>query len=401
MARRVSGMRALLATAVLFSLSSPAFAQPDDRLARLLEMQRAAPEDNGLQLLLAKEYIKRGDRNAAVVELTKAVKSGIDVDPDHDRDWYGLRNTLGFGVLLKKARASAIEKWKGVEAFRIPEKDLIPEGIAYDPVDRTLFVGSLNKRKIVRVTADGKAEDFVTTGQDGLGPVLGLRVDSKRHWLWACTGSETRPESSYLFAFEIGEKGRLVKKVHLATPGPHLLNDLVVTWEGEVFATDSEGGTVVRLAPDKDELQPFAQGFIYPNGIALLGDETTLFVADAKAGLTLVERSTGQKRALSHSKGVSPFGVDGLYFHDGGLVAVQNGAGKPRVVRYRLDPTFTKIVRIEILESRNPAFVIPTTAALAGEDLYILATSNLEALGKDGLNPNAKLYDVVILKRRL
>jgi hypothetical protein len=310
-------MRALLATAVLLSLSSPAIAQPDDRLARLLEMQRAAPEDNGLQLLLAREYIRRGDRNAALVELKKAVESGIDVDPDHDPAWNGLRNTLAFGVLLKRARASAVERWKGVEAFRILEKDLIPEGIAYDPVDRTLFVGSLNKRKIVRVTADGKAEDFVTAGQDGLGPVLGLRVDPKRHWLWACTGSETKPESSYLFAFEIGEKGRLVKKVHLATPGPHLLNDLVVTWEGEVFATDSEGGTVVRLPLDKDELQPFAQGFIYPNGIALSGGDTELFVADGQAGLTLVERSTGQKHALSHPKGVSPFGVDGLYFYDG------------------------------------------------------------------------------------
>lgn len=397
----MSDMRLLVATAVLLSLSSAAFAQPDDRLARLLEMQRATPEDNGLQLLLAKEYIRRGDRNAALVELKNAVESGIDVDPVHDHDWDGLRHMLAFGVLLKKAKASAIEKWKGVEAFRIPEKDLIPEGIAYDPADRTLFVGSLNKRKIVRVTADGKAEDFVTTGQDGLGPVLGLRVDPKRRWLWACTGSSARPESSYLFAFEIDGRGRLAKKVHLATPGPHLLNDLVVTSEGDVFATDSEGGTVVRLARDKDELQPFAQGFIYPNGIALSADETALFVADGKAGLTLVERSTGQKRALSHPKGVSPSGIDGLYFYDGSLVAVQNGAGKPRVVRYHLDATFTGIVRIEILESRNPAFVIPTTAALAGEDLYVLATSNLEALGKDGLNPNAKLYDVIILKRKL
>ena len=306
-----------------------------------------------------------------------------------------------FGVLLKHAKAGALEHWKGVEAFRIPEKDLIPEGIAYDPADRALFVGSLNKRKIVRVAPDGKAADFVASDQDGLGPVLGLRVDPERRWLWACTGSESKPDSSYLFAFEMGGRGRLVKKVRLATPGPHLLNDLVVTSGGEVFASDSEGGTVVRLAPDKDELRPFAQGFIYPNGIALSADERALFVADGKSGLTRVDRSTGQKRALSYSKGVSPFGVDGLYFHAGSLVAVQNGAGQPRVVRYRLDETLTKIAGIEILESRNPAFVIPTTAALAGQDLYILATSNLSALGKDGLNPSAKLYDVVILKRRL
>ena len=32
-------------------------------------------------------------------------------------------------------------------AFRIPERDLFPEGIAYDPVSDTFFLGSVRKRK--------------------------------------------------------------------------------------------------------------------------------------------------------------------------------------------------------------------------------------------------------------
>jgi len=395
-------MRRLFASALLLSLPVAVFADPPgDRLARLQSMQKVAPDDGGLQLELAKEYLKIGDRNAAVVELRKAVESGIDVDLERDHGFDGLRRMLAFGVLLKQAKLNAVEVRKSVEAFRIPEKDLIPEGIAYDAVDRTFFVGSLNKRRIVRITPDGKAQDFVTSDQDGIGPVLGLKVDPVRRWLWACSGSESKPEASYLFAFEIGATGKLVKKVRLTTPGNHLLNDLVVTSAGEVFATDSEGGTVVRLAPGGDALQPFASGFVYPNGIAFSADERALFVADSGSGLTRLERSTGQKRPMPYPKGVSPFGIDGLVFRASTLLAVQNGAGLPRVVRYQLDAALTKITGLEILESRNPAFVTPTTAALAGSDLYILASSNLEALEKSGLRPDAKLVDVVILKRRL
>jgi hypothetical protein len=56
----------------------------------------------------------------------------------------------------------------------------------------------------------------------------------------------------------------------------------------------------------KDELQPFAQGFIYPNGIALSGGDTELFVADGQAGLTLVERSTGRNMHFHTRKASVP-----------------------------------------------------------------------------------------------
>lgn len=36
-------------------------------------------------------------------------------------------------------------------AFRISEKDLIPEGIAYDPATASFFVSSIFKNKIIRI----------------------------------------------------------------------------------------------------------------------------------------------------------------------------------------------------------------------------------------------------------
>ncbi|MBA3555973.1 MAG: hypothetical protein H0W29_14595, partial [Gemmatimonadales bacterium] len=54
-------------------------------------------------------------------------------------------------------------------AFTVSETDLVPEGIAWDPTSRSLFLSSTYRRKIVRIDSLGRATDFVREGQDGLG----------------------------------------------------------------------------------------------------------------------------------------------------------------------------------------------------------------------------------------
>jgi hypothetical protein len=74
---------------------------------------------------------------------------------------------------------------QGRVAFRIAEPDLIPEGIAYDRVEKVFYVGSTYKRKIVSVDGKGVVRDFTGEGQDGLWGLLGMKVDGKRRLLWA------------------------------------------------------------------------------------------------------------------------------------------------------------------------------------------------------------------------
>jgi hypothetical protein len=86
------------------------------------------------------------------------------------------------GVVWAATRASS---GRSRIAFTIPEKDLIPEGIAYDPVTKSFFVSSTHKRKIVRVDAGGRCTDFTSEAQEGLAGVVGMRVDARRRLLWA------------------------------------------------------------------------------------------------------------------------------------------------------------------------------------------------------------------------
>ena len=66
-------------------------------------------------------------------------------------------------------------------AFRVQGKDLIPEGVAYDARSRSLYLGSIAHKKIVRMR-DGKQETFAAQGLDA---VLGLAADPKTRRLYA------------------------------------------------------------------------------------------------------------------------------------------------------------------------------------------------------------------------
>lgn len=70
-------------------------------------------------------------------------------------------------------------------AFRIAEKDLIPEGIAFDPDSKSFFVSSIHKNKIIRIDERNKVTDFIKSGKEGIGQALGMKVSDGK--LWVCS----------------------------------------------------------------------------------------------------------------------------------------------------------------------------------------------------------------------
>jgi sugar lactone lactonase YvrE len=69
------------------------------------------------------------------------------------------------GILLFVSYSLFAQPPKPEVAFIVPEKDLIPEGIAYDPADKTCYLGSIYKKKVVRITAKGDISDFNANSQ--------------------------------------------------------------------------------------------------------------------------------------------------------------------------------------------------------------------------------------------
>jgi sugar lactone lactonase YvrE len=281
-------------------------------------------------------------------------------------------------------------------AFTVTDRDLIPEGLAFDPVDRLLYMGSMPSHSILRLTLDGKASTFVPPGQDGLAEVIGIRVDPKRRTLWAASLSD---KETGVLAFDLAT-GRLRSKATLPREG-HLLNDLVVTPGGDVVVTDSEGSTLHRLPAGGSTLEPLPVAMRWPNGIAISPDGTTLFVAEVETGILRVELASLQAAPLERPARLSLLGIDGLYARHRELVAVHNWHFAGQVVRYRLNPTGTKVERVDVLERRDPRFVLPTTGAIVDDWFYFMANPQVDRFKSGAIVTGPPLAPIQMLRTKL
>ncbi|HEU4771204.1 MAG TPA: hypothetical protein VFS68_03510, partial [Candidatus Udaeobacter sp.] len=154
------------------------------------------------------------------------------------------------------------------------------------------------------------------------------------------------------------------------------LNDLAVAADGTIYATDSGSGTLFRKRPAEKTLTPFgAKGALAgANGITL-GADGSLYVA-ISTGIARVDLSSGAPTRLPQPDTVATGGCDGLYWHKGDLVGIQNVTNPGRVIRIALADHGTRISGVKVLQSHHhPEFTEPTTGATAGDVLYVIANS--------------------------
>jgi sugar lactone lactonase YvrE len=240
-------------------------------------------------------------------------------------------------------------------------RELVPEGIAYDPVADVFYISSLEQKKVVRVDRRGNAADFAPADH----ATLGMKVDARRRLLWVAA-TDMKAQRSTLIAYNLDEPSQ-TRRIE-ATPGQ--LNDLTLLDHGSLFATDMGRGKVLRLAPGADAFEEWAGEFSYPNGITVSDDQRTLYVADFR-GITRFDVAGKSRTKLETSALLN--GIDGLSYDRGTLIAIQNAIGRPRVIRIHLADGN----RVEILESQHPQFEMPLTGAVAGDDYYFIANPGL------------------------
>lgn len=362
-------------------------------IAQITEAVAQNPGHQPLIYILATYHDKAGDAAGVVKWLTRLDELGWEhgVAPDGFRN----TNTREFRSIEAKLNAREPRVRRAQTAFTIAgRRDLIPEGITFDPVDDVFYITGIYRRNVLRVDRTGRATEFVHEAQDGMLGGLGIKVDAKRRLLWVI--STTTPEMrgwkagddrSMLAAYGLRD-GRLVRKID-ATPA--MLNDLALMDDGSLFATDMARSNVMRLAPEATSFELWAKDFSYPNGLALSEDQRTLYVADFR-GITTINLAD-QSRTRIESKSLLS-GIDGLSVHRGKLIAIQNAIGKPRVIR--IDPASGEV---EILESGNPLFDIPTTGTVAGDDYYFVANTGLRSFNDDHtIWPMEKLRDPILLR---
>jgi sugar lactone lactonase YvrE len=366
--------------------------------AELEKLLPTAAEPGLVMVEIARQYAIGGDRKQALAWFQKAAALNPEYTPEFDRDFETMAALPGFQPLVERARKASPPVRRSGLAITVAESDLIPEGLAWDAHSRKLYLGSVNKRKIVEIALDGAVRDFIAAEQDGIGAVLGMKVEPRTNTLWA--NSLSNSEGSGVFHCDMAT-GRLIKKYVL--PADLLFNDLLVTSKGDVFVTATRAQALYWIPAKTDKLEEWRPGLKLreANGIALSSDERRLFVATFPDGVTVIDLESGSVRGLAHPASITLAAIDGLCFHDHSLIAIQNGAIAHRIARFFLNPGLGGVEKAEVLESGNPLFDIPTTGAVAGDTFYFIANSQLHNYGAKGIVDRAKLRPISILRLKL
>ena len=293
-------------------------------------------------------------------------------------------------------------------AFTISEKDLVPEGITFDPVENTFYLSSIFKNKIV-VRSTNTANDFIKATSNGFAGGVGLHVDSARRILWACSGNILGKKfRTGIFAYDL-RTGKLIKKVFYPIGSTkYFFNDLVIANNGEIYITNTPDHSIWKWGMNSDRpiKLNLSDSIEYPNGITISPDQKILFLATEK-GLVSIDIKSGITRLIQMpAEPVTSIDLDGILFYKNSIIGVQNGFASNsdmQVVRYFLSGDFTTIEKTEIIDKGNKYFDIPTTLTLANGDLYVIANSQIDNLDQENLKIKdpGKLTETVILKYKL
>jgi hypothetical protein len=380
-------------------------AEPDNAAelrARIAIVEQLMPKlpDRGATLFFLAAWKQRlGETREAIELLKECVTLQDGFDPSGHAAFRGLKGTKEFDVLVERVHRDFPVVAQAHQAFVTEEKDLVPEGLAYDSSQNLFYLSSLNRRKIVQITPESRTSDFVPGDQYHLLPVLGIRLDPNDGSVWANSFEEDHGRAELLH-FDVS--GKLLSRYSAPFPGAHGFNDLVVLKNGEVILTDSLSNQVYRFSPASQIFTPFLlhRTLFYPNGIALADDGRMLYVADA-LGVIAVDLSGGPSHDVDPGPRSTLAGINGLYWHKGSLIAIQNGIGSPRVAAFKLSKDGNRVTQTSVLENRTQFTALPTTGALRGNDFYFIANSQIDNLNGDKVMDVTKLAAIRIAVVRL
>lgn len=352
----------------------PAYLALVRRLAELM------PGHSASLYSLARGFSLSGDRVQAVATLGRLADAGFGYDAAADPAFEAHRGDPAFAAVA--ARLSANAAPHGAVGVTVPLglQGQQPEGVA-ELGDGTFLVGTL-RGSVYRVADAGTAALLADVGTT----VVGIRPDPSSGTFLACISNQQTGRSS-VQRRRIGD-GSLVAD-HPFPAGNSFCNDVALVEDGFV-ATDSNNGLVYRLRGDRLEPLPIPP-LLFPNGIASDPSGRRIFVANGN-GILAVDLATGRAEPLVPHDALFG-GIDGMVWHDGSLLVMQNVTVPARLVR--VTPSPDGRARIETLLTGHPLLAGATTLTVHDGDAVILSQTGIP----DGTQPDAPILLRVPLSR--
>jgi hypothetical protein len=368
----------------------------DDRGYRdaLLQFHRDFPGNSHLIHDLALSEAKLRNDAGSIKWLQSYTRRGL-IPRLEDPAFAELRTKGKLAVLSQAMNKNSASVGGAEVLFRFADPELLVEDIAYDPESGNFLFSSVHQRKILECTPAGKCEDFLAPGDavaKSLWAVLAIHVDSRHGVLWATTASleaEAHHQKgdegkSALLKFDL-RTHQLMNRYEAPSGKAHAMGDMIVAPNGDVFVSDGLSGDLFAVFHERGALERVVPdgSFISPQTPALSEDEKSLFVPDYSAGIALI-RLSDRRLSWVHPKiPAAVDGVDGLYYYNNDLIAVQNGTSPERLVAFHLNRA-NQIDNWRVLEANSAGLGDPTHGVVVNSDFYFIANSGWDRVRDDG-----------------
>ncbi|MEP5613248.1 MAG: hypothetical protein ABJP45_13430 [Cyclobacteriaceae bacterium] len=290
--------------------------------------------------------------------------------------------------------------------FILTEKDLIPEGTAFNSQTNTIYIGSIYKQKIIEIDQNGSVTSKIGVDHFGDLSPIGMEMDLDRNTLWVNVAlapivnqSKSSEWKTTIMAFDMTNHV-LRKKYALIDQKMAFLNDLTVIPNGNIYATETSNSKIYKIDSNTDQLSLYLDlvDFSFPNGITFYEPLNSLFVA-TNEGIIKIELISKTVSLLQVSDGVDAKVIDGLSIFDNYFIGHQS----TKVSKFYFNEGLTKITRSEVMDSGDE-FDSSTTGEVGNGHYYFIVNSQI----RSGINQQTKsikpldsLEEVIIRRMKL
>ncbi|UTW55410.1 hypothetical protein [Kordiimonas sp. SCSIO 12610] len=290
--------------------------------------------------------------------------------------------------------------------YAVPDSLKLIEGIAYHPNNQTFYVSSVVSKGIYKIEND-QVSPLIEGDEHQYGSFFGLDIDPENTFLYATFATidhtpnmNGKPKRTGVLKIDIDSE-KIIQTWTLNDSANSQVADLVITNNGQIFLSNSQGKAVYEIKGDQLVKRFKHSGFMSPQGLAKTNDGN-LILADYGRGLWHLDTSTQNITLIETSENLSLIGLDGLKASSNRLVATQNGIQPARVIEIELDTNSKKVVSSTIIAKNLAAFDEPTLFDIHNNTVFMIANSQWPKYQKGGILKDKQVQKpTYILKMKL
>lgn len=297
-------------------------------LRHVREVRSLVPANASVRFALARANALNGQDQAALAELSTLARQGFAYKVLDEPAFARMAGLEPFRTvaaqLLANGTGGATAR---LGTVTLPD-EMRGEAIAWSPASGSFLLGG--QGGVYSLAPDGSGSKRLLGKWDA--QVLGIRPDPATGTFLVCVNHE-RAGTSQVARHRLSD-GALLATYPLPAGGA-LCNDIALLPDGQFAVTDSNNSLVFLLQRGRLAALRFSRPIFLPNGIAADPAGRRLFVADAN-GIMVHDIVKSESWHLE-TETTSIAAIDGMVWHKGALIGVQNQTVPARLLQITPD----------------------------------------------------------------